>query len=167
MSYVKDNLLPNEKVLFSAHIHPAVFLRALLDFLLTLLLFFWGLGQSGSGDSGGRGFATLLLCASGILFVLAVLDLARALIIVLTTDFAVTNKRVIAKRGFIRRRAIEILLQKVESVAVQQGILGRLLDYGTVTVVGTGGTREGFPALQAPLALRTQINQMVEDHAKE
>ena len=164
MSYVKDNLLPNEKVLFNAHIHPAVFLRALLDFLVTLLFFFWGLGLSGNGGGGG-GFGTLLLCTSGIFFVLAVADLVRALIIVLTTDFAVTNKRVIAKRGFIRRRAIEILLQKVESVAVQQGILGRLLDYGTVTVVGTGGTREGFPALQSPLGLRTQINQIIEDHA--
>ena len=83
----------------------------------------------------------------------------------LTTEFAVTDKRVIAKTGWLRRHTLEMLLQKIESVAVNQNILGRLLDFGTVTVVGTGGTKEGFPALQSPFQLRKEIHQIIEDHA--
>ena len=84
----------------------------------------------------------------------------------LTTEFAVTNRRVIAKMGFIRRHTLEMLLLKIESVAVQQSILGRLLNFGTVTVTGTGGTREGFKAIVEPLAARSKINQIIEHYTK-
>ena len=84
----------------------------------------------------------------------------------LTTEFAVTNRRVIAKTGFIRRRTLEILLQKVESVAVYQDILGRLLNFGSVTVTGTGGTRERFRMIVKPSAVRKKINHIIETQAE-
>jgi uncharacterized membrane protein YdbT with pleckstrin-like domain len=89
----------------------------------------------------------------------------KAFIILLTTEFAVTNKRVIAKSGFLRRNTIEILLSKVESVTVKQSILGRLLNFGTVKVTGTGGTRGTFKLVTAPLALRKVIHQVVEEYS--
>jgi len=164
MGYVNDNLLPNEKVLFTATIHPAVFLPALVPFLGTVCLVISAAGtpqgRATSGTSTG-----LLLCVSGLFFVVAIVYWLQALILVLTTEFAVTDKRVIAKTGFLRRRTLEMLLTKIESVAVRQNVLGRLLDFGTVTVVGTGGTREPFQAIRSPLTLRTEINQIIEDHA--
>lgn len=57
-----------------------------------------------------------------------------------TTEFAITNKRVIFKSGFLRRDADELRLEKVETVKVDQSITGRILRYSTITVVGTGGT---------------------------
>ena len=67
-----------------------------------------------------------------------------------TSEFAVTEKRVLMKVGWIRRRSVETLLGRVEAIAVEQGIGGRLLDYGTIVVTGTGGTRERFDRIAAP-----------------
>ena len=50
------------------------------------------------------------------------------------TEIAVTDQRVIYKRGFICRQTAEMNMDKVESVDVDQSILGRLLDYGTIHV---------------------------------
>jgi uncharacterized membrane protein YdbT with pleckstrin-like domain len=79
-----------------------------------------------------------------------------------TTEFAVTNRRLIAKTGLIRRQTLEILLSKVESVSVDQNILGRVLNFGTVTVTGTGGTSESFLAIVDPINVRNKINQIIE-----
>ena len=79
-----------------------------------------------------------------------------------TTEFAVTNKRVIAKTGWIRRRSLELLLTKVESIGVSQPIMGRVFNYGTITVVGTGGTREPFHNIVEPMGFRKRVNAQIE-----
>jgi uncharacterized membrane protein YdbT with pleckstrin-like domain len=165
MSYLKDNLLPNEKVLFTARVHPTVFLRPLVPFIAAWLFVFLAVGLPQDQAISGGAFTGYLLGVGGLLLVLAIVFWLQALIMVLTTRFAVTNKRVIARTGLIRRRTLNILLSKIRSVAVRQDILGNLLDLGTVTVVGTGGTREPFQAIRSPLTLRTDINQIIEDHA--
>jgi uncharacterized membrane protein YdbT with pleckstrin-like domain len=79
-----------------------------------------------------------------------------------TTEMAVTNKRVIMKTGFISRKTLELNLSKVENVAVDQGIFARMLDYGTITVVGTGGTREVFAHVLAPLQFRRAVQEQTD-----
>jgi uncharacterized membrane protein YdbT with pleckstrin-like domain len=86
----------------------------------------------------------------------------RALIIMLTTEFCVTHRRVIAKTGFIRRHTLEMLLPKIESVSVNQNVLGRILNFGTVTVTGTGGTQESFKSIIEPIEVRKKINRIIE-----
>jgi uncharacterized membrane protein YdbT with pleckstrin-like domain len=76
-----------------------------------------------------------------------------------TSEFAVTNKRVIMKMGWISRRVLELNLHKIESVNVDQSLLGRLLGYGTITVIGTGGTRETFDRIAHPLAFRKAFQE--------
>lgn len=76
-----------------------------------------------------------------------------------TSEFAVTNKRVIMKMGWISRRVLELNLHKIESVNVDQSLLGRLLGYGTITVIGTGGTRETFERIAHPLAFRKAFQE--------
>jgi uncharacterized membrane protein YdbT with pleckstrin-like domain len=71
-----------------------------------------------------------------------------------TSEFAITNKRVIIKVGLISRKTVEINLGKVESIGVDQSILGRILDYGTITIVGSGGTKEPFHDISRPLDFR-------------
>lgn len=83
-----------------------------------------------------------------------------------TTEFAITNRRIIAKTGFIRRHTLEIFLQKIESIEVNQNILGRLLNFGSVTVTGTGSTKESFKAIKDPLTLRKYINQIIEHYTQ-
>jgi uncharacterized membrane protein YdbT with pleckstrin-like domain len=172
MSYVNDNLMPNEKVLFSARIHPAIFLPSVISFVLTVAIAIYAFSSAGQHSSANPTlssttlFSGMLLCLSGILFFYSMGLGLQALIIIFTTEFAVTNRRVIAKSGFIRRHTLEMLLLKIESVAVHQSILGRLLDFGTVTVTGTGGTKEGFRAIVEPLAVRRKINQIIEHYTQ-
>src|SRR5262249_61442561 len=71
-----------------------------------------------------------------------------------TSEFAVTSMRLIFKVGLVARYTTELLLAKVESISVTQGLLGRMLNYGDLTVTGTGGGRGGFARGHAPRRLR-------------
>ncbi len=79
-----------------------------------------------------------------------------------TSEFAVTNRRVVVKVGLVSRKTIELNLEKVESIGVEQTILGRILDYGTIVIIGTGGTREPFRGIRDPLGFRRAVNQATE-----
>jgi uncharacterized membrane protein YdbT with pleckstrin-like domain len=70
---------------------------------------------------------------------------------------AVTNRRVIYKKGLVRRQTNEMNMDKVESVQVKQSIVGRILDYGTVTILGTGEGFETLRTIASPIALRNSI----------
>jgi uncharacterized membrane protein YdbT with pleckstrin-like domain len=172
MSYIQDNLMPNEKILFSARVHPAVFLPSILILFIAIAFFIYGLtnvpqlttpGLPSLADS-ATAIPVIFIVGSFIFLLYSILLGLRALMIMFTTEFAVTNRRVIAKTGFIRRHTLEMLLQKIESVAVYQDILGRVLNFGTVTVTGTGGTKESFRAIVEPIAIRKKINQIIEDY---
>jgi uncharacterized membrane protein YdbT with pleckstrin-like domain len=81
-----------------------------------------------------------------------------------TTEIAVTNHRIIYKAGLIRRDTVEILMDKVESVDVDQSILGRLLGYGTVTVRGTGAGFEPLKRIAQPIELRNHIMRVAREN---
>lgn len=72
----------------------------------------------------------------------------------MTTELAFTNKRVIAKFGFISRRTIELNLPKVESMQVNQGVLGRIFDYGTLVISGAGNPQAPIPGISNPMTFR-------------
>ncbi len=74
-----------------------------------------------------------------------------------TSEFAITNKRVVIKTGFVSRHTLEMNLSKVESVNVEQSILGRMLGYGSIIVIGTGGTTEVFGKIANPMEFRRQF----------
>ena len=75
----------------------------------------------------------------------------------LTSEFAITNRRLIIKTGLISRHTLEMNLSKVESINVDQSILGRILDYGSIAIIGTGGTREPFDNIAHPMEFRRQF----------
>jgi uncharacterized membrane protein YdbT with pleckstrin-like domain len=77
-----------------------------------------------------------------------------------TDEFAITNKRVIIKTGLISRKTFEMNHSKIESVNVDQSIFGRLLGFGTITIVGSGGTKEVFPKINHPLEFRKKFQEM-------
>ena len=88
------------------------------------------------------------------LFGLGLIFLVMAYIKYKTTELAITSKRVIAKFGFIRRRTVEININKVESVQVDQGILGRIFNYGTLVISGAGDPQAPIPGISEPMAFR-------------
>jgi uncharacterized membrane protein YdbT with pleckstrin-like domain len=74
-----------------------------------------------------------------------------------TTEIDVTDRRIVYKRGFIRRHTVEMNMDKVESVDVDQSILGRMLNYGDITIRGTGVGIEPLHNIDAPLEFRNQV----------
>jgi uncharacterized membrane protein YdbT with pleckstrin-like domain len=82
------------------------------------------------------------------------------------TEMAVTNKRVIVKTGLANRRTIELLLTRIESIAVEEPAMGRVFGYGTVIVRGTGGTPELFPKIAHPLRFREQVQRQIAGEPK-
>ena len=148
MGYVEDHLLPSEQVVHRAHLHKIVYLGPL--FLAILMM----IGATGAFMAGSYGIAAVALA-------LALVPLIWAQIVYSSSEFAVTNKRVIIKVGFIQRRTLETLLSKVEGIEVHQGFLARMLDFGTIVVTGTGGTREQFANISAPLEFRRQVQAQV------
>ena len=89
----------------------------------------------------------------GVVILIGFFALLSPLIDYATSEFGVTNKRVIIKVGFLRRKTLELLLRHVEAISVDQSVMGRLLNYGSVTLTGTGGVREVFHNISKPLGV--------------
>ncbi len=102
------------------------------------------------------GVATLFLMGLGLVFLVA------AYLKYISTELAVTNKRVVAKFGFISRHTVEINLAKIESIQVQQGILGRIFNYGSLVVSGAGTPQAPIPGISDPLAFRNAFTRTQE-----
>ena len=102
------------------------------------------------------GIVLLPLFGLGLVFLIWVWILYK------TTEIAITNKRIIAKFGFISRSTIEINLPKVESVQVDQGVIGRMLDYGTIIVAGAGTPNLAIPGAAEPLEVRKHFMEATD-----
>jgi uncharacterized membrane protein YdbT with pleckstrin-like domain len=148
MGYVEEHLLPNERIVHHAHLHKIVYLGPLL---LAIFLMAVAIGA----------FTAEIFSLAIVALVAALIPLIWAQIVYSSSEFAVTDKRVIIKVGFIQRRTLETLLSKVEGIEVNQEIMGRVLDYGTIAVTGTGGTRELFKNIAAPLEFRRQVQAQI------
>ncbi|MBZ0265292.1 PH domain-containing protein [bacterium] len=96
--------------------------------------------------------------------IVAILFCLKAYIDYSTSEFGLTNRRVIMKTGLIRRQTIEFILRNVDSISVKQTILGRLLDYGDITVLGSGISNTTFSHIGKPIVFRNHINEQVSKH---
>ncbi|HEV8141899.1 MAG TPA: PH domain-containing protein [Methylomirabilota bacterium] len=149
MGYVEDNLMPGETVTYRAHLHWAIYVKGALIALLGLALVIAGLAQPD--------FYVLAFLGAAVLVVAAIVWLVQW-VKSRTSEFAVTNKRVIIKVGLIRRDTLELPLSNVESVGVDQSITGRIVGCGTIVVIGTGGTRAPFKNIARPLEFRKHVH---------
>ena len=150
MSYVTNNLLADETVTFTTKLHWKLFIApALLAILIFLPLIYFAL----KSQSKLLAFVPLILIP--IAFVPAYLER-------MTSEFAVTNKRVIMKAGLFTTRSYELLIAKVEGIAVTQGVLGKIFDFGDIVVTGSGGTKEPFSDIENPFAFRRAVQSVTD-----
>jgi len=149
MSYVQRVLQPGETVRHTASIHWIVYLPGAVFALVGAAIF--GYSQM---TASGRVFWEVV---AGLFGIIGLFLLVPEWFTWWTTEIAVTNLRIIYKAGFISRSTVEMHMDKVESVDVEQSIFGRLLDYGDVTVRGTGAGFEPLRMIAAPIALRNHI----------
>jgi uncharacterized membrane protein YdbT with pleckstrin-like domain len=149
MSYVNEVLQPDETVRFRTNVHWSVYLKAITALVIGLVLLAW-YWQDGTGNM-------VLLLAAAALGVSALILVVRPFIKRLGTEIAITDRRIIYKTGLVQRHTVEISMDKVESVDVDQSVLGRIFGYGTVTVRGTGEAAEPLRNVAAPIALRNAV----------
>jgi hypothetical protein len=150
-AYTAATLQPDERPLHETHIHWIALSGPVIAALLSLIVivpiaifaawrdFYWAW--------------LLVVIPTGIL--------VSAAVTVRTSELVITDRRVLIKVGFIQRRTFEMFISKIESVAVYQSMLGRLFDYGTVEIRGTGGSSESFATIAAPHPIRDAI-QLVQ-----
>ncbi|MCI0352808.1 MAG: PH domain-containing protein [Acidobacteriales bacterium] len=161
MGYIDENLVAGERVLYRTRLHWIVVIAPLIfgAFLAVLgLTFLVGgvvdLAKARSAGFAGVGLLVMLLGAA--VFVLGLWYRN-------STEMAITNRRLIIKTGLLTRNSIELMLAKVESVSINQGLTGRMLGYGSIVVRGSGGTAEPFSKIANPLEFRRQVQQQIEN----
>ncbi|MGB6487248.1 MAG: PH domain-containing protein [Steroidobacteraceae bacterium] len=162
MSYIEATLVPGETVAYRTRLHWIVMLRHILLGLLlfavsgALLSYLLHHPQFDNTDKHltEGGAAALLLCGIVALFAGAVRRNA--------TEMAVTTRRVVVKQGLMSRKTIEMLLNKIETIEVSEPMAGRMLGYGSITMIGTGGTSEPFHKIAHPLQFRSEVQQQLE-----
>jgi uncharacterized membrane protein YdbT with pleckstrin-like domain len=153
MSYVGKHLIEGETVML---VEPI---------LLGLLFGLPGAAmivRSASGTGGKSVASESEIVGGAILLLIALVFIIRGILERNATEMTVTNKRLVAKVGVAARRTIELLLSRVESIGVEESMMGRMLGYGSVIVRGTGGTPESFDGIARPLEFRTQVQQQIE-----
>jgi uncharacterized membrane protein YdbT with pleckstrin-like domain len=146
MSYARKMLQPGEHVLHVGQFHGIVYARS-----LALLVNGMAVLAVRSTPEGRM----VIYAASGLLICLAALNAFMIWFKRVTTELAVTERRIIYKTGFIARSTAEMNVNRVEAVEVEQGILGRLLNFGTVHIRGAGGGIENLTKVAGPLELRS------------
>jgi uncharacterized membrane protein YdbT with pleckstrin-like domain len=154
MSYVQQVLQPGETVRLRTNLHWFVYLPSLIALVIGMSLGAWYYARL---DTAEGQFNLLLLIGTLIPLATGLLLAAFAWLKRYGTEIAVTNHRVIYKTGLIRRHTTEINMDKIERVDVDQGILGRVFGYGTVTIRGTGEAVEPISNIGDPLDFRNAI----------
>ena len=149
MSYVNEVMQPDETVRFRTNVHWSVYLKAITALVIGLVLLAW-YWQDGTGNM-------ILLLAAAAFGVSALILVVPPFLERLGTEIAITDRRIIYKTGLVQRHTVEISMDKVESVDVDQSVLGRIFGYGTVTVRGTGEAAEPLRNVAAPIALRNAV----------
>ncbi|MCF6219799.1 MAG: PH domain-containing protein [Robiginitomaculum sp.] len=130
-SYIQNSLMRDEKVIYEGKVSIWSLIPLFIIGLITIMFFV------------------------GIIFWII------ALLRYMTTELAFTNKRVIAKTGFISRKTIELNLAKVESVQVQQGVIGRIFNYGSLIISGAGNPQTPISGISNPMSFRQSLNEFI------
>jgi hypothetical protein len=162
MSYIDKTLVPGEKVVYTTRLHWIVMAGHIFGALVLwamggyLLWYAYAHAQMEATNRKVAGYSGVALLVCGLIVILAGSIRRNA------TEMAVTTRRVVIKTGLTSRRTIEVLLNKVETIEVNEPGMGRMLGYGSITMIGTGGTSEQFHKIARPLEFRNAAQMEIE-----
>ncbi len=151
MNYIRRVLQPNENLVYVTQLHWLVYARGFVLLALAVVV------AAAAETQVSPDLRPIALYAALGFLILGTVAIVLAAIRRASTELAVTDHRVIFKRGVVGRYTIEMARSKVESVDVVQTLMGRIFNYGTILVRGTGGTLEPFRNIENPLQLRSAI----------
>jgi uncharacterized membrane protein YdbT with pleckstrin-like domain len=149
MSYLDRILQPGEQIVATGKKHWVIYAPGASVFVFAIVVEWL--------KDAVPGVDQLVQIVALLIALLALILLFREWFTQWTTEIVVTNRRVVYKRGFISRYTREMNMEKIESVGVEQPLLGRLLNYGTIDVRGTGTGLEQLRGIAQPLELRNAI----------
>jgi uncharacterized membrane protein YdbT with pleckstrin-like domain len=159
MGFIEDNLLDNERVIHLAKFHWSMLVFPIIvggtPIFLGLIVVLVSL-LSGDSEQVASGVFLSFCC-----FVMGFIVALPSIVNYKTSQFAITNKRIIGKTGVLRRHSIELLLTKVESITTEQRIIERMLGSGSLVVSGSGGTKTKFPHIAEYVKLRKHIQEQI------
>jgi len=149
--YIDDILQPGEKVLYSSNLHWVIYAPAILAWVVSCTLLVL------SRTTLNENLILLYLASAAVVALAALYWTLSAWFRRWITETDVTNLRVVHKTGFITRKTFEISIDKVASVEVNQSIMGRILNYGDVTIENMGDDNQIIKMIASPLAFRSNI----------
>lgn len=150
MGYVSSNLLKNESVAYEANVHWFVFVPWIMLFTLTIIF-----AEDARNDP-------MMIISIVFFMIMSIIGVIHAFFYKISSELAVTTKRIISKTGFISRNTVELNHNKVESFSVDQGIFGRIFGYGTVTIHGTGGGKTQVKNIANPVKFRRAAMDIID-----
>lgn len=155
-AYVESVLAAGENVVYRAAISNWKFFASYAGGILLLAAGAFVLYLAPFESNHTTRLVAVMTLACGVVVLLSAVIRQR------TTELVLTDRRIIAKRGVVSRETVEMNLAKVESLQVSQGLLGRMLDYGDVAVVGTGSSLEPLRGISNPLELRRKLGELAD-----
>lgn len=145
MPYIDDNLSPDERVRYKAKVHWSIFIRPAIFFIIGASLLFTEVPGLGA-----------------IILIISTYFIVSRFVYAKTTELSLTNKRVVAKTGLMRRSTIEQRLEMVDNIGVHQGLLERIFNAGSVRVTGAGASQTPILGIEDPLKFRREVNDAIE-----
>jgi uncharacterized membrane protein YdbT with pleckstrin-like domain len=146
MSYIQDTLLKDEQIVYYTRPHFVVFYTVFIWLVLAVFM--------------GKFMGSTMLGV--VMLVMGLISFVGDLISYYCSEYVITSRRILMKVGFIRRKSLEIFLDRVEGVYVEQGIMGRVFNFGTVIIAGVGGTKNPFFFIPTPLKFRSAIQSQMQ-----
>lgn len=160
MRYIDNNLLDSEKVIYATHPSLIVFGSTVICLFFSGMIYFYGQANDVFHTS-IMGWPLYVLASLFFIAYSVYLGL-YAMVRYYTSEYGITDKRVIMKVGLIQRDIFETFLTRTEGIKVWQSVFGRLFNYGTITVVGTGGTNDSFRQVPNPLHFRHVLQEELD-----
>jgi uncharacterized membrane protein YdbT with pleckstrin-like domain len=160
MSYIQNNLLKKEKLVYFSHMHWVIFVFPVIMLVTTIifsafapLLF-----------PGFLPFYKIRLASLVILICLltTIFSGFAAFVRYATSEYGITNRRLVIKTGWLSRDTVDLSINRIEAIYVDQSILGRILNYGTIRIIGTGGTQDPFFYIPRPMRFRNLAQEQID-----
>jgi membrane protein YdbS with pleckstrin-like domain len=166
MTFIKKkNLLAGEELLYTPQLHWMFFINPMI-FIIIIIIVWVNAGTIVNYLELPEVFYQIINNSLNYIFLalifIVLLYLARLILLYLNTEFGITNKRLIIKKGIIRVSVTEIFIDRIESIYCLQGIFGRIFNYGSVCISGIGGRMPVFHKVCKPYAFRRKIVDIIE-----
>lgn len=158
--FVTKNLMADEMVIHSTRLHWNLYFKALAAaligvFMIIVIPIF-----------GDEEIKNALALPGIIVIVIGALYGIYLNLLIKNSEYVITNKRVIMKKGILSTATLEVLFSKAEATSIYQDLFGKMLGYGNVAVIGSGGTASVFYNIENPVEFRKAIQTEIDNTQK-